>query len=185
MFIIQYVPSYFLLYEKGTNDGEWVIKWFEGWVSDSNNFAIIIALSLLLLILGITMFICNGVALTRMAREQEQNKIAWFAWIPIVLLDFLLGRLAEKESKINYLAFIMLVISALSWAPIQLYFIISYGANIYVHYYIFKRYSEKYKIMIVFFAITLCVTGPFMLLAISNNKARSEDKSNIDHIKVG
>lgn len=162
-----------------------LLSGFEGWISDSNNFAIIIALFLLFLILAITMYICNGVALTRMAREQGQNKIAWFAWIPIVLLDFLLGRLAEKESKVNYLAFIMLVISALSWAPIPLYFIITYVANIYVHYYIFKRYSEKYKIMIVFCAITLGVTGPFMLLAISNNKARSENNSTIEHSKVG
>lgn len=154
-----------------------VLSGFEGWAANPDHLAIILALLLLVLILAITVYICNGIALTRIAREQGQSKIAWFAWIPIILMDFLLGRLAEKESKVKYLAIIMLVISAISWTPIPFYFIITYVANIYVHYHIYKRYSEKYKIMIIVYALTICVTGPFMLLAISNNKARQNKPS--------
>lgn len=151
-------------------------QWFENWITDYDNIAIILALSVLALILAITVYICNGVALTRMAREQELDKVWWFAWIPVLLVDYLTGALAEKESKIKNLGYIMLVISALTWAPIPFYFVISYASYMYVHYFIFKRYSAKYKIMTVFNVITIGLAGAFMLIAISNNKPRNEEK---------
>lgn len=131
---------------------------------------------LVFLIVGLLLYVLNGIGFYKIAKNEGRGDIAWLAWIPIANV-FLLPVLVENDVHeqvrgkfvlIFTITFVASFILGMFFSPFSFMTSIVY---LYGFYFLAAKYSNNAVVHLVISIVTLGISVPFSVFRFRNREA--------------
>lgn len=139
-------------------------------------FAVFAGFIFAFFLIGILLYVLNGIGFFKIAKKEGRGDIAWLAWIPIANL-FLLPVLVENDVHEQVRGKFMLIFSITFVASFIFSFIftplgfMSSVVYLYGFYFLAAKYSNNAVVHLVIGVVTLGMSIPFSVFRFRNREA--------------